>query len=328
MIARRGLLGLACASTAPVRAQAPTRWDVALPWGATEFHTVNAGRFANEVRAATNGAVQMTIHAGGSLGVRVNETVRALGDGVVPMAEFAGFLNVGDVPLMGIESIPFLVGNPDELRVLHAIARPAWERELERRSVVVLYMVPWPQQIFFVKRQVATVADLRGVRMRTNDRTTTEMAQRLGMVPQQLASTDIVAALASNRIDGVMTSATTALAQRYQDFLRYGHTTNHIWVTNAMAVSGDAWRRLPAPTRTTIADLAKRLEPEFWEVAKAEHDARSADLRAAGMTVEDASLALVQAMRDATAGMAEEFARTVPAAAPLIREFRQRVGRA
>ena len=325
---RRTLLtASAAALSTPALAQSPTRWDVAIPWGPTEFHTVNATRFAAEVRTATSNAVQMTIHAGGALGVRTNETVRALGDGVVPMAEFAGFLNVGDVPLLGIESIPFLVANTTELRALHALARPAWERELERRGVQVLYMVPWPQQNFFVKRPVATAADLRGIRMRTNDRTTTEMATRLGMVPNQLASTDIVAALASNRIDGVMTSATTALAQRYQDFLRHAYTTNHLWVTNAMGVNLDAWRRLPAPTRTTIQDIARLLEPGFWRVAEAEHEARSADLRAAGMSVEDASPALIAAMREATAGMAEEFTRAVPTAAPIIRDYRARVGR-
>lgn len=326
----RAAAGLSAALALPrlAGAQAPTRWDVSIPWGPSEFHTVNANRFATEVRNATNGAVQMTVHAGGSLGVRANETVRSVGDGVVPMAEFAAFQNVGDLPLLGIESIPFLIANYDELKAMHDIVRPTWERELERRNQTVLYMVPWPMQLFYFKRPVAAAADLRGIRMRTYDRVTAEMSQRLGMVPQQLTNPDIVPALASGRIDAVMTSGTTAVAQRYWEFLKHAYVTNHLWATNLMVVNNDAWRRLPAATRTAIADLAKRLEPEFWTVSRGEHDTRMGELRQNGMTVEDPAPALIQAMRQATATMVDDFVRANAPARPVIEQFRQRVGRA
>jgi TRAP-type C4-dicarboxylate transport system substrate-binding protein len=321
--------GLALAGgVGSARAQAATRWDVSIPWGPSEFHTVNAQRYATEVRNVTNGAVQLTVHPGGSLGVRANETVRSVGDGVVPMAEFAAFQNVGDLPLLGIESIPFLIGNYDELKVMHELVRPTWERELERRGQTVLYMVPWPMQCFYFKRPIASAADLRGIRMRTYDRVTAEMVQRLGMVPQQLTNPDIVPALASGRVDAVMTSGTTAVAQRYWEFLKHAYVTNHLWATNLMVVNNDAFRRLPAATRTAMTDLAKRLEPEFWNVSKAEHDTRMGELRQNGMTVEDPPAALIQAMRQATATMVDDFARANPAAAPIIQQFRQRVGRA
>jgi TRAP-type transport system periplasmic protein len=321
--------GLALAGAAGrAAAQAPTRWDISIPWGPSEFHTVNAQRFAREVAAATNNSVQMTVHPGGSLGVRANETVRAIGDGVVPMAEFAAFQNVGDVPLLGIESIPFLIANYDELALMHSLVRPTWERELERRNQMVLYIVPWPMQCFYFKRPIATAADLRGIRMRTYDRVTADMVTRLGMVPQQLTNPDVVPALASGRVDAVMTSGTTAVAQRYWEFLRHTYITNHLWASNLMVVNLEAWRRLPAATRTAIQDLAKRLEPEFWNVSKAEHDTRMNELRQNGMTVEAPAEALMQALRQATATMVDDFARTVPAGAPIIQQFRQRVGRA
>jgi TRAP-type C4-dicarboxylate transport system substrate-binding protein len=321
--------GLALAGAAgTAAAQAPTRWDVSIPWGPSEFHTLNAQRFATEVRGATNGAVQLTVHAGGALGVRANETVRSVGDGVVPMAEFAAFQNVGDLPLLGIESIPFLIGNYDELKVMHELVRPTWERELERRNQTVLYMVPWPMQLFYFKRPVAAAGDLRGIRMRTYDRVTADMVQRLGMVPQQLTNPDIVPALASGRVDAVMTSGTTAVAQRYWEFLKHAYVTNHLWATNLMVVNNDVWRRLPAATRSGIADLARRLEPEFWNVSRAEHETRMGELRQNGMTVEDPPAALIAAMRQATATMVDDFVRANAAAGPIVQQFRQRVGRA
>ena len=319
-----GALGAGLAAR-PASAQ-QLRWDVSLPWGPNEFHTLNAQRFGREVAQLTNNALQLTVHPGGSLGVRANETVRAVGDGVVPMAEFAAFQNVGDLPLLGIESIPFLIANYDQLKVMHDLVRPAWERELERRNQIVLYIVPWPTQNFYFKRPIQTAADLRGIRMRTYDRVTAEMVSRLGMVPQQLTSPDVVPALASGRVDAVMTSGTTAVAQRYWEFLKHTYTTNHLWASNLMVVGTDSWRRLPEAQRNAVRDLAKRLEPEFWNVSKGEHEARMNDLRGHGMTVEPPSAELTRAMREATAGMTDDFIRANPAAGPIIAEFRRRVG--
>lgn len=323
-----GGLALVGAAGGTARAQSPTRWDVSIPWGPSEFHTVNAGRFASEVRRITNGAVQMTIHAGGSLGVRANETVRAIGDGVVPMAEMAGFQNVGDVPMLGIESIPFLIANYDELKTMHDLVRPTWERELERRNNVVLYVVPWPMQCMYFKKPINSAEDLRGIRMRTYDRVTAEMVTRLGMVPQQLTNPDVVPALASGRVDAVMTSGTTAVAQRYWEFLKHTYITNHLWASNLMVVNLDSWRRLPQAMRTEIQQLAKKMEPEFWNVSKGEHDQRMGQLRQNGMTVEPPAPALLQALRSATATMANDFIQRNAAAGPIIQQFRQRVGRA
>lgn len=328
MMRASGGLALAGAIGGAARAQSPVRWDISMPWGPTEFHTLNAQRFATEVRSLTGGAVQMTVHAGGSLGVRANETVRAIGDGVVPMAEMAGFQNVGDVPLLGIESIPFLIASYDELKTMHDLVRPLWERELERRGNIVLYVVPWPMQCMYFKKPINSAEDLRGIRMRTYDRVTAEMCTRLGMVPQQLTNPDVVPALASGRVDAVMTSGTTAVAQRYWEFLKHTYVTNHLWASNLMVVNLDSWRRLPQATRTQIQDLARKSEPEFWNVSKAEHEQRMVQLRENGMTVEQPAAALLDALRRATATMADDFMQRNAAARPIIQQFRQRVGRA
>ncbi|MCS6931315.1 MAG: c4-dicarboxylate-binding protein, partial [Acetobacteraceae bacterium] len=92
-------------------------------------------------------------------------------------------------------------------------------------------------------------------------------------------------------------------------------------------VNLDAWRRLPQATRDIVQGLARRLEPEFWNVSRAEHAARTAELVQNGMTVEDPPPALVAALRQATATMADDFVRANPAAGPVLAEFRRRVGR-
>lgn len=316
---------LALTVSGPV--SAGVTWDVAIPWGASEFHTQNAMKFAEAVNKATNGEVTMVIHPGGSLGVKANESLRAVEDGSVPMAEFALFQNVGELPILGIESIPFLVKDYAELRVMHELVRPIWERELLKRNQKAFYMVPWPSQNFFTRKPAETLADLKGVRMRTYDKNSAEMVSRIGMVALQMNSPDIVPALASGKLDAVMTSGTTAAAQKYWEFLNHTYNTNHLWASNALVVNLESWNALPADQKAKIDAIAKKMEPGFWTISEGEHGKRMKQLMDNGMTVSAPSAELSSAMRKATETMAAEFGKKIPDAAAVIAEFKKRTGK-
>lgn len=327
LTAPRLFAALACCALA-IPASAQTRLDVSMPWGPTEFHTQNAQKFAQGVNEATKGQAAMTVHPGGALGIKANESLRAVEDGAVTMAEYAAFQNVGDLPLLGIESLPFLVDDYDQLRVMHSFARPAWEAALAKRGQKVLYVVPWPSQNFFTKKPVKGFEDLKGVRMRTYDRNTAEMVSKLGMVPLQMNNPDIVPALASGKLDAVMTSGTTAAAQKYWEFLKHTYNTNHLWASNLMVINLGAWNKLSPENRAVIEKLAREMEPGFWEVSKGEHTTRMAQLKQNGMSVEPASKELVERMRTVTRPMWDEFAKSAgPEGAKLLADYRAKTGK-
>ena len=320
-ITLRTAAAAACLAAWSVPGMADTNWDVSIPWGPNEFHTKNAEKFAEEVEAATNGEVKMTIHAGGSLGIRVNESLRAVEDGAVPMAEYGLFQNTGDVPLLGIEAIPFLIKDYDEVRIMHDLVRPLWEEELEKRNQKVLYIVPWPSQNFFTKEPIEVPEDMQGMRMRVQDANTAEMVTRIGMTAQQMNNPDIVPALATGRLDAVMTSGSTAAAQQYWEFLNHTYNTNHLWASNGMVVNLDSWNELTPEQQATIEEVAARLEPTFWEVSQNEHDVRMEQLMSNGMTVQAPPEEVLTMMREATADMRPAFIERSPEAGPIIEEF-------
>ena len=319
-------LAASLAVTASSLVAGDVEWDVSIPWGASEFHSVNAENFARRVEEKTNGSVVMTVHPGGALGIRANESLRAVEDGAVPMAEFALFQNVGDVPLLGIESIPFLIKDYAQLREMHKLVRPLWEEKLMQRNQKALYIVPWPSQNFFTKEPVASMEDLSGVRFRTYDANTATMIKRLGGVPLQLNNPDVVPALATGKLDAVMTSGSTAASQKYWEFLNHTYNTNHLWASNAMVVNLEMWNELSANQRSVIESVASEMEPEFWAVSEAEHAKRMQQLKDNGMTVEAPSSSLAASMRKETADMAGEFSERVGGAGDIIKKFRAITG--
>ena len=305
---------------------AAAEWDVSIPWGAGEFHTVNARNFAKAVEEATGGEVVMTIHPGGALGIRANESLRAVEDGAVPVAEFALFQNVGDLPLLGIESIPFLIEDYAQLRIMHELVRPTWEAQLAERNQKALYIVPWPSQNFFTKTPIETFEDFGGMSFRTYDANTATMISRLGGVPLQMNNADIMPALATGKLDAVMTSGTTAVAQKYWEFLNHVYNTNHLWASNALSVNLDAWHELTEAQQATIERIAAEMEPGFWEVSEAEHATRMKQLAENGMTVEAPAPDVLEKMREVTADMDQAFIERSPEAAEIIEAFRARIG--
>jgi TRAP-type C4-dicarboxylate transport system substrate-binding protein len=71
-----------------VRAQAPLKLPLSTVWPDGNFHTINCKRFAEEVKKATSGAVDIDVKSGGQLGFKGPEQLRAVRDGLVPMADY------------------------------------------------------------------------------------------------------------------------------------------------------------------------------------------------------------------------------------------------
>ncbi len=88
----------AVGAPAVVRAQAALKLPLATIWPNGNFHTVNARRFAGDVKKATSGAVDIDVKSGGELSFTGPEQLRAVRDGLVPMADILSTQQIGDEP--------------------------------------------------------------------------------------------------------------------------------------------------------------------------------------------------------------------------------------
>jgi TRAP-type C4-dicarboxylate transport system substrate-binding protein len=302
------VLGGAMVLSAAV-AQAQVKLEISVPWGPNEFHSLNAAAYAKRVTEETKGQVQIAARPGGELGVKANESVRAVADGVVPMADLALFQNASRGAALAVETLPFLVSDYEELKVLHRAFRPLWEKILERNNQKVLYLVPWPKQFFFVKKPINSIADLKGLKMRSLDKLTTDWINRLGMTPVQLTNLEIPQALGSGMLEGVPTSAGTAVAQKYWDFMKYAYETNHIWASNVMTINLDVWKKLTPEQQQIMERVAREMEPGFWENSRRDHEQKVAELVKNGMQVQPMPPAVVAEMRQLTIPLWEPYAK-------------------
>jgi TRAP-type C4-dicarboxylate transport system substrate-binding protein len=324
MLTRRSMLAvsaLAAAMSLAGPALAQTKWDLSTVWPDGNFHTKNAVRFAEEVKKATNGALEITVKAGGQLGFKGPEHLRAVRDGLVPMADILNIQQIGDEPLLGTEGVPFLAGSADELKVLHKYLRPEYEKVAAKNNQKILYMVPWPTQYLHLKVKVDTLDGLKGIKIRVPDKGASDMLNAVGMSPVLIPWGETIPALASGAVAGVSTSSVSGVDGKFWEFLKYFYATNHVWSSQIVTVNLDAWKKLSADQQKAVEDVAKRLEPDFWATSIQADTDSSNRLKAQGMELVPIPPQMMADFRAKTAGILDEFMKRVPAAAAPIKAY-------
>src|SRR3954465_2908785 len=257
--------GTVLASTALTHpASAANTLDLATVWPDGNFHTTNAKKFAEEVGKVTNGEIKVPVQAGGPLGCKGPGELRAVRDGLVPLAGILNIQQIGDEPMLGTESIPFLDGSDQELKILHKYLRPEYEKIAAKNNQKVLYMVPWPTQYLHLKVKTDNLDGLKGVKIRVPDKNAQDMCAAVGMAPVLIPWGETIPALASGAVSGVSTSSVSGVDGKFWEFLKYVYPTNHTWSCQIVTVNLDSWKALSADQQQLVAGIAAKMEPGFW----------------------------------------------------------------
>ena len=307
---------------------AATTWDLPLAWPDGNFHVENAKDFAAEVNKATDGEVTINIHPGGSLGFKGPEMLTAVRDGLVPIGDTLLIQQVGEAPLLGLEAQPYLVSGFDDLRALHKHFVPALQDVLGQFNQKLLYIVPWPRQYVYTKVPIESVDDLKGIKIRTYNKSTTDMFNRIGMTSVQLPWGEVVPSLAAGTIDAVTTSASSGVDGKFWEFLKYMYPTSHVWSSNIVSVNLDAWNSLSAEHQQAIEELAAKKQEEYWQVSADEDTSKAKMLTDNGVEMGEVTEAMLTDMQKLTEPMLGEFIDAVgDKAAMVIDGYKKELGK-
>ncbi|MFL6571129.1 MAG: C4-dicarboxylate ABC transporter substrate-binding protein, partial [Burkholderiales bacterium] len=143
MIARIAVL--AAAAVACGASQAQTKWDMPTPYADGEFHTRNVRAFAEDVKKATGGKLDINVHSNGSL-IKHPDILRAVSTGQVSIAEFLLGQFSNEDPVFAADNVPFVAPGYDAAFKFYQAQKPVLEKKLQGRGLRLLYAVAWPGQ--------------------------------------------------------------------------------------------------------------------------------------------------------------------------------------
>ena len=289
-------------------AQAETKWDMPTPYGDGVHHTKNVRHFAEDVKKATGGELNIVVHSGASL-IKHPEIHRAVRGGQVPIGEmFMGLLG-NDNPIFKADNIPFMASDFASAKKLWSASRPLIEKSLAKDGLKLLYAVPWPPQGFYTKKAITSGADLKGLKMRAYSPTTSRLAVLLEATPTTVQTPEIPQAFSTGIIDAMVTSPSTGVSSQSWDYISH-YTDTQAWIPkNMVFVNAKAFKRLGADEQKALMTAAAAAEARGWEMAQAETSAKTEELAKHGINVSSPSKQLKADLQAIGATMSAEWAK-------------------
>ena len=304
-LASAAALGASLA-TLSTGAVAATEWDMPTPYGDRTFHTVNIREFADDVREATDGELDITVHSNGSL-IGHAEIKNSVRRGIVPMGELIMSRLANENPIFEVDSVPYLASSYEEAWELWEASREIIAEELEQQGLRLLFAVPWPPQGIYTNQEIDSGDDLRNLSMRAYNTASERIAQLVGAVPTQVEVPDIPTAFSTGRVEAMITSPATGADTKAWDYLSH---FNHaqLWLPkNMIIVSERAFSRLDETSQQALLDAAAEAETRGWEMSRQETDDAIAVLEENGIEVSEPSEALAEKLREVGETMTQEW---------------------
>jgi len=303
MFLKPTLTAAALALALPATAQS---WDMPTPYPDATFHTKNIVAFAEDVAAATGGKLTITVHSAGSLFPHA-EIKNAVRSRQVPIGEFLLSRLSNEDPAFGIDAQPFLATSYEDAEKLWEAQKPVITELLAEQDLMPLYAVAWPPQGLYTRAEIATAADLSGLRFRAYNAQLEEMAVLANAAPVQVEVPDIPQAFATGQVEAMITSSSTGVNTKVWDFLSHFSPINAWLPKNIVVVNKRVFDGLDADVQAAILDAAAKAETRGWEMSRAEASSMTEELAKNGITVYEPSAELKAGLEDIGAKMLETW---------------------
>jgi TRAP-type C4-dicarboxylate transport system substrate-binding protein len=265
-------------------AAAQTKWDLPAAYPATNFHTENITQFAKDVDAASGGKLKITVHPNASL-FKAPEIKRAVQGGQAQIGEVLLVNFENENPIYGADGIPFLASSFADSKKLYAAQKPLLDKILGAQGMKLLYAVPWPPQGLYVKKEIASVADMRGVKWRAYSPATAKMAELIGAQPVTIQAAEVSQAFATGVVDSMMSSGSTGYDSKIYESVKYWYDTQAWLPKNAVIVNLKAFNALDPATQAALTKAAADAETRGWKLSAEKNDWYKAELTKKGMKI-------------------------------------------
>ncbi len=259
------LAGLAAVAASVVPAAAQTKWDLYAFTGVTHPITMRYKMFADEVKAATGGKLEILVRPAGELPFKATELVKTTSSGQVQLAAaYQGFVS-GEVPIASIASLPFLVRNAEDLEKVYPIIAKYVDPAFAKRGIKVLYWHTWPPQNMFGKgTPIKSIADFAGRKIRSTDGKQAEMLKQLGASSVSLTTAEVPVAMERGVADGFLTAAFNVTGAKWYEFTTWAWMGDiHMGGPDYLIMNIAAYDKLPADVKAKLDETAKTFGPKM-----------------------------------------------------------------
>jgi TRAP-type C4-dicarboxylate transport system substrate-binding protein len=199
--------------------------------GPTSFFQVDLVEpWARELEAKTNGRVKVEVHNGASPLGKVTEQASQVKAGTVDIALGLRSAEGERFPGSSIIELPFLVKDaPSGSRALWALYKDGLIADEYKDYKVLALSVHDPGLIHTMTRRVVNLSDLKGLRLRSSNKSVSAALELAGALPVLLLPNDVMPAVKDGKIDGIVTNWANPLPG-FNDYMKF-HTDTQFYAS-------------------------------------------------------------------------------------------------
>ena len=303
---RFDLVAAILALTLATVANAQTKWDMPTAYPPTNFHTENIAQFVADIDKATAGKLKITVHANASL-FKANEIKRAVQTEQAQIGEILISAYSNEDPVFGADSIPFLATSYADARKLWNASKKALDAKFAKQGMRILYAVPWPPQGIYSNKPIASVADMKGLKMRTYNPATSRIAELSGAQPVTIQAAELAQAMATGAVNANITSGATGYDSKAWEQVKYFYDAQAWLPKNVVFANEKTFAALDKPTQDAVLKAAAEAETRGWKLSEEKTKFYLEQLAKNGMTVAPPSSTLAADLKKIGDTMTSEW---------------------
>lgn len=208
-----------------------------------------------EMKKKSGGKVGYTMYAGAALG-KGPEHFDIVAKGLSDIGYFTATWTPGRFPLSDVLSLAVWVDGKD---IGTDIGNAMYERILHRefKDVKMIELNGCIQSFLWTKRPVHSLADTKGMKIRTPGGHQTNYIKSLGAEPIFMPLGDVYLAVETGTVDGLVTCPPILLAFKLQEVVKHGVISTFGCVTEGVVMNTESWKKLPNDQKAIVESLGR-----------------------------------------------------------------------
>ncbi len=268
----RYTLALLATTTALATPALAENLSVVGSWSSLPLHKQFEAPFWSEtLPGASDGGITVELTTHNQMGLGLGDIYPLLGQGVYDVAMTVADYAVSDAPELEGLDVPLLALTADDARAMVDAARPmVSDIYRDRFNSHVLAIAPYPPQVVFCNHEIASLADLEGLKVRASGRMTAKLLEALGAEGVNVSFSEVPGALQNGVVDCAVTGAGSGYSAGWWE------VSTHLmplplggWDPVVTAMNLDKWNGLGSDMQELIqSQITAEFEDAAWATAQ------------------------------------------------------------
>src|SRR5712672_4810654 len=250
--------------------------------------------FTEQVEKQTNGELKIRLHLASTLQINASNITQAVGENVVQIGD--DLFNSGNIAVAGIPRLPMLIQSYEDFAKADAVLKPYIEKAFAQKGSTVLASYTYPLQFVWGRKKLASLDDIKGMKLRVAQPEQGELVRRFGGVSITMSAPEVPSALDRGVVDGIFTAGVGAVL--WKDLLKYGFLIPVNWNNSYILANAEAFKKLSP-------ELQGKLRKASEAAAKWNQDTMQQEEAASVKTLIDAGYTMTTAPAEEAAKVAD-----------------------